>query len=391
MSMPRTAYNVSMAKIKHYQSYIMIRVLWPAAFVTVGLTAIAWLTQSLRFIDLIVNRGLGVGMFFYLASLIIPSLFMIIMPMALYIGVVFAYNRLAQDRELVIFSNAGLSHWQIMRPALMLAVATVGILYFISLYLLPTSYREFKDLQYFIRNNYASLLLQEGVFNNPVRGVTVYLRSRDSDGTLTGLLVHDNREANRSVTMMAQRGQLLQGPNGPRFILMEGNRQEVDTTTHQLSILHFDRYTVDISMFQETGAIRWREPEERFIHELFWPRDTEPHLLPKLRAEGHHRLLWPINSLILTLFALLPFIQGEFNRRGLWKRILVSTVFASVYTGLYIVLSNTQTKSIYMTYALYGYVASALVLLVTFASQPAETGNQLQRSLSSWLRRYFSP
>ena len=44
-------------------------------FVTAGLTCIIWLSQSLRLVELIVNRGVSAGTFIYLTMLIATEFF----------------------------------------------------------------------------------------------------------------------------------------------------------------------------------------------------------------------------------------------------------------------------------------------------------------------------
>src|SRR5690606_33110333 len=142
--------------------------LGPLLLITFTLTGIIWLTQSLRFIDFIVNRGLGLASFVYLSSLLLPFLLSIIMPVALYSAILFVYNKLIMDSELVVLKSVGVSRFGLAKPALIIGGGVMLFSYFISLYLLPASYREFKDMQMYIRNTYASVLLQEGVFNSPV-------------------------------------------------------------------------------------------------------------------------------------------------------------------------------------------------------------------------------
>ena len=52
--------------------YILRQCLSMMIFVTVALSAAVWLAQSLRLVDLIVNRGLSIDLFIYLALLILP-------------------------------------------------------------------------------------------------------------------------------------------------------------------------------------------------------------------------------------------------------------------------------------------------------------------------------
>ncbi len=316
--------------VKKYDKYIIWRLAGAMLLICLSLTAIAWLSQSLRFIDLIVNRGLNVSTFLYLSTLILPALLWVIVPISLFVSVVFVYNRLANDSELVVLKNAGISRFGIARPVLIFAFLATAFSYLIALYLMPASYREFKDLQSFIRDNYASLLLQEGVFATPTDGVTVYIRERSNDGVLRGILVDDSRDPQKAITMMAQEGALVQSDNGPRFLLVSGNRQEFNKETREFSILYFERYSLELALFaQKDGFTRWREPRERYFHELFFPKDTiEETQLQKLRAEGHHRLSWPLYNILLAMVGVIIFITGEFNRRGQGRRIIAGVVAA---------------------------------------------------------------
>jgi lipopolysaccharide export system permease protein len=48
--------------------YIFRQLAGPVFLVTVTLTGVVWLTQSLRFLDLIINRGLSTTGFLYLTA-----------------------------------------------------------------------------------------------------------------------------------------------------------------------------------------------------------------------------------------------------------------------------------------------------------------------------------
>ena len=211
---------------QQYTTYIMRLLIWPTLFISVSLTSIIWLTQALRYIDFIINRGLSIVDFLYLTVLLVPSLMLLILPVSLFVATIFAYNKLMNDSELVVLRAAGLSPLQIARPAIFVALLVTLFCYGMSLYLMPLTKRQFKDTQIFLRDHYTSVLLQEEVFNNPVDGLTVFVRKRDDKGMLYGLLVHDSRLEGQEVTMMAEQAQLLQTPSGPRFHLVNGMRQE---------------------------------------------------------------------------------------------------------------------------------------------------------------------
>lgn len=328
-----------------YNKYIMGQLASTTLFVAAGLTCVIWLTQSLRFVDLIVNRGLDMLAFIYLTTMMLPSLLGFLLPVALAISTLYTYHKLLADSELVVLKSAGLSRWQLAKPAIVFSAAIVVLGYLISLYLLPVSYRQYKDMQDFARDNYAALLLQEGVFNNPVNGLTVFIRERNSDGTLRGILVHDNRDPSAPVTMMAEEGQLIKTPQGPSFILKDGNRQEIDHENEQLSFLAFEDYVLDISLFTTQQRKRVRDEKERFLGELFYPeKGVNAVRRAEFRAEAHQRLTWPLQNMVLTLFVLAVLLGGQFNRRGNWKRYTVMLISVGVLLAGAVAISNIMVK-----------------------------------------------
>src|ERR1041385_5691015 len=89
--------------------YILRQSLASAIFVTLALTAAIWLTQSLRLIDLIVNRGLSTVLFLYLGVLTLPRFVDIVLPIAIFIAVLFTYYRLISESEIVVMGGGGVS------------------------------------------------------------------------------------------------------------------------------------------------------------------------------------------------------------------------------------------------------------------------------------------
>jgi lipopolysaccharide export system permease protein len=315
--------------VRRLQQYILRQLAGPFVFFLLSLTGVIWLTQSLRFVDLIINKGLSASYFAQLILLILPSVLTIILPIALFATVLYVYQNLDGNSEIIVMRASGLGNLAMARPALILAVAATLLSYFLSLYLMPSGQRAFKDMKTSLRTNLSYVLLQEGTFNTIGDGLTVYIRARHSGGEMLGILVHDSRERQRPVTMIAEKGAIVRTPTGPRFILVNGNRQQIDHAAGQLSLLQFDRYAFDLNQFVQHDDDRWLEPGERYLHELFWPENNPDNLAnaARMRAEGHDRLASPLYSLAFTLIALAAVLAGEFNRRGRRWRIVVA-VFA---------------------------------------------------------------
>lgn len=362
----------------NYFRYLLRQVVGPSLVIGASFTAIIWLTQSLRFIDLIINKGLSVGVFLYLTVLLLPSLLTVILPVAVLAGVLYAYHRLAVDSELVVLRAAGLGNLQIAAPALALAAMVAVVGYTTTLYLMPAGFRAFKDLQFEIRHSYASVLIQEGVFNTPIDGLTVYVRERGSAGELRGILVHDERDPSQPATMMAERGALVNTEEGPRFVLFSGNRQEIDKTAGNLSMLYFDRYSFDFTSPGTASGTRTREAKERYPHELLFPEEgLQPRQHRELLAEFHQRMVGPLNAIVFTVIACAALLFGETNRRGHGSRILIAVGVTMI----------VQTVSLALVSLTVSVPAAAILLYLLVSASLAGAFYVLSSERRTLLRR----
>src|SRR3984957_993988 len=231
--------------------YILRQCLSLMLLVTGALTAAVWLAQSLRLVDLIVNRGLSAEVFLYLATLIMPRFFYVVLPIGAFIAVLFVFNRLINESELVVMRAAGLGPFALAKPVLVLSVISFVILMALSAYFLPAANREFKDLQFEIRNRFVSSLLQEGSFTTVSDKLTIYIGGRDERGEVIGLVIEDERDPKGPITILAERGAFADTGGGSRIIMVNGDRQQYDRDTGKLSVLTFDRYVLDLDMMRD--------------------------------------------------------------------------------------------------------------------------------------------
>lgn len=163
----------------------------------------------------------------------------------------------------------------------------------------------------------------------------VYVRERVGESELKGILVQDNRDPEKAVTMMAERGAMLRTDGEPRIVMFNGNRQELDRETGEVSMIFFDRWSFAIDWVSAQGKKRWREPNERFLEELLWPGDSEAeqYYADQFRAEGHNRLATPLYPVVFTLIALAALLSGQFDKRGQTQRLGVATIAALIVQG----------------------------------------------------------
>jgi lipopolysaccharide export system permease protein len=304
--------------------YIFRQVAFALLVATCGLTALVWLTQSLRFVDLVVNRGLSFVVFLHLTSLLIPSFIAVILPITTYVVIQFVYQRMTTDRELTVMRASGLSPWALARPALTVALMATILGYILSIWAVPAALSDFKQFQWEIRNRLAAFLLQDGVFTPLSDKLTVYIRTRDQDGTLHGILVDDARDPSAHATILAERGRLVDGPSGPRVLLLDGSREEIDHQTGRLNVLTFGQNEIDLADATKDETDRPADMSEVPLSALLDPHPWFERDRPKWVAEGHKRLSAPLTTLSYAMVGLFSALGGIFRRHGGIVRPLVT-------------------------------------------------------------------
>jgi lipopolysaccharide export system permease protein len=332
-----------------FDRYIFKDLVIATIFVSVVLALVILLTESLKFLELIIHSGASSGSFWYLTALAMPRFFEIILPIATMAATIFVYNRMTMDSELIVMRATGFSPLRLARPAFLMALVSGVALLFVTVWLTPASVSNMETLRAEIKAQFSTLLFREGVFNPVGSGLTVYIRERDPSGELRGLMIHDSRSQNKTpVTIVARRGKLEMDDKGQHVVVFDGSRQQINADNGTLTQLDFDRYTIDLPDGSGAAQQHWRGPEERSMRELTHldPGDAaDKSLRREFRMEYHRRLATPLLSFSFTSMALALLLAGHLDRRGQGRRIAVAVVCAVLIQGIYMMSLNIARHS----------------------------------------------
>jgi len=320
-------------KAARLSRYIFGQLLGPVAMLAFLLASMIWLVEILPLLDLVINRGQSAFTFAYLAFLYLPALLVIILPFALLFGCLFGLQRLSSDSELVVMSSAGFSLRQLAMPVLAAATLLAALTYFCNLYLAPAGQRTLNAIKGDIYADVGGAFVNEGQFTYPGKGLTVFIRQINQDGSFKGILVHDGRNSARPMTFIADGGQLAQTPAGARLLMYNATVQS--GTGLQLVTVSFKSYPLDLDQFAAQARETLRRTSDRFLPELLWP--PEKNLNQRTRdiftAEAHNRLSQPLYCFAFALIALAAVTRG---RRGRGMRVLRLIGGALAAVGLYL-------------------------------------------------------
>ena len=275
--------------------------------VLISLTALIWVTQALRDIDLITSNGQSVLTFVGITGLIIPFLIMAIAPIALIIAVTHVLNKLSTDSEIIVMNAAGMSPWLLLRAFMSVAFVVSLIVCVIGTYFGPKGLRMMRDWVTKVHAQVVSTVVQPGRFTTIQSGVTFHIRERRTNGQLFGVFLDDQRNPNERITIVAEVGELLESDNGTFLIFKNGVLQRQQTKEGDPSTVVFDSYAFDLSQFAGAPQEVNYSIRERYLWQLIFadPNDRSYIEQPaRFRAELHDRLLGPLYPLAFVVIAL---------------------------------------------------------------------------------------
>jgi len=349
--------------IQRINLYLIQQLIIAFLFSSIAVSFVVLFTQSFRMLSFVIDNSSSLLIFVQLMGLMIPTFLPIILPISFGVSVLFIYHKFAVDSELVVMRSAGLSPFKLAKPALILAMILIVFGGVLSIWATPAANRSLVYLQYKVKDKFSSLMIKPGVFNDISKGLTLFAQRRDVAGRLENILVHDVRKPKTPITIMAKKGQFTIESGMPKIVIFEGRRQEIDVATGHLQQLDFDRYVLDLNVLKSKKTTRQPNPRELSIIDLFKEqnKDISDSRKGKIRAEIHQRLASPFLALTFALIGLSVILVGDFNRRGMTKRVVMATIYIVVVQAAMLGLISQVAKSVWFVPVLY---------LVAFAPIP---------------------
>lgn len=296
------------------------------------LTAMIWVTQALREIDLMTGKGQTILVFLNLTLMTIPSLMFILAPVALLIAVLQTLNRFNGDSELIVMSAAGMSPRRLLRPFLLLSVLVTLFVAVISLWAMPASFRGIRDLITKIRADVLTRIVREGQFTTLDQGFVFHYRERGPGGALMGIFIQDRRDPDRINTYIAESGVTMESDAQTYLILDKGSLQRQSRGERDPAIIQFERYAIDLAQFGSEGAGAPLKPREKLTGELLRLDRNDKYVAlnyGRFVAELHDRFSGPLYALVMALVGFACLGQPRTTRQGRGFAILIAALVAA--------------------------------------------------------------
>lgn len=313
--------------MKIYIKYILKNLLKYFVLILFILTMVVWITRTTRYIYYITDYGLSFVNFIVIIVNVLPNLLMLTLPISSFMSIIFSYNKLIKNNELIIFQNLGLKKINFLIPVFIFSFFVSILYYTITLYLLQLSNIKFEKIKLSMRNDAVKVLLNNTNFNS-FQNITLYAKEKNNDILYSVFLyIKSNEKTNYDNIIYASSGKIV----GTNIIFYNGNIQEFKKNESSLKTIFFDKYTIDISKYYDIDDAKVFDYDLMSLKELFQIKNNKI-----VNAEIANRLLSPILSITLSILACMLILNIKFSRNENNKSIIFIYSACIVVFALYL-------------------------------------------------------
>jgi len=175
-----------------------------------------------KYIDEILGKGFSLFQLLELILYFMVTQIPMALPIAILISSVMVFGNMSERHELSSMKSAGVSLLRIMRPGIMIALATAALSLLASNYLKPQANFKFQKRFRTIQSQKPSLTIEEKIFNKDFKGFAIRVDEKDKDGEgIRDVSVYDHTQNDKSLLnfIKSDSGRMYNSEDGSYFVM----------------------------------------------------------------------------------------------------------------------------------------------------------------------------
>ena len=345
-------------------------------------------------LELIIRNTSSLGSVLQIVLFTLPNMFIFTVPMAVLVGVLLGFSRLASDSEITAMRASGVGVWSFVRTASIVAFLGLGICLANSLYIAPAAWRATLAMEDDLRNSQASFEVQPRVFYEDFKNIVLYIddvRATTGASEWRKVFLADISDPTSPRITTAAGATVVNNANDSVLMrLRNGEQQQIDTTNP-------NQY--DVSTFNQTDFPLVSEADDA-DHSVHAPSPVLAMSDETLRAlsmgpngrwyqiERSKRLAYPFACLVLMLVGVPLGISSRRGGKSAGFVLSIALVFIYYFlssTGIALARQGkvSVTLGVWAANIIFGIAGLLLLrhLSVSGAGLPSLP------NLSAWFRR----
>lgn len=219
--------------------------------VSLSLSLIAWIIQSVNYLDFISKDGHGFKVYFSFISLNFPKVFSKIIIFSYFISLFYIIQKYQSNNEILIFWTNGISKIRmvnfIIKVSIIFTIVQILLVYFV----VPKSQNYSRD---FLRTSNIDLftsLITEKKFIDTVKDFTIFVDNIDMNGNMENIYLKDSVNQLNTQIISAKTGKIIEKGSNKYLNLNFGQILDITNDNfNKTKIIKFNNTTFNLSNFK---------------------------------------------------------------------------------------------------------------------------------------------
>lgn len=323
----------------------------------VSLSVIIWVFQAVNYLDLMIEDGKDHLTYLTFTILNFPKIFTKILPFSIFFSFLFVISKYELGNELMIFWNFGVNKINLINFFLKFSLLILAAHIFLTAIIVPETQKKARTL---IKNSNVNILnnfIKEKKFIDTVKGLTVYVESKDADGLLKNIYLKKQSDLVNFQITYSKTGRFENINNSNNLFLYDG--ETINFFGDNVTSFSFSKSNFNLENL-ETNSITHSKTQELSTADLiscakyFLNFDEKKfnNQLPKIdnctkanliniHSELYKRFIIPIYTPVLIMISLMLIIYSKENINYIKYRNFIFVLGLSV-----IIFSETSLRII---------------------------------------------
>ena len=322
---------------------------------SLALTLIIWVIQAVNYLDIVTEDGHSFVVYFKYTLLAIPKLFSQSLPFVYFLSIFYIISDYEAKNQLLIYWTNGITKLQFVNKIIQFSLLFLLIQIFFSTFIVPFTQDKSRS---FIRNSNLDFfpnLIKPKKFIDTVKGLTIFIDSKNDDGSYNNIVLKDNSDTSNAQIIIAKKGRVSLKEDQKFLILNDGKiirtNQNKNTTTFnfkttQLDLGKYSSKTTKVAKIQEISTITL------FLCLKFLNNDFKnsikiknlnctPRFVNSIYKELFKRIYMPVYIILIALVASLSILRSKDMGGFLFFKIKIFLMGI-----LFLVISDVSTNYI---------------------------------------------
>jgi len=299
-------------RLKILNGYVFRELFSPFLVSLLIFSMILLMGRTLRFSDLLINKGLALLDLAQLITYIFIPFLVYIIPMSVLLSVLLALGRLSVDNEITSMKSSGISLYQLIVPVGAFSFIAFCLTGMIIIYAYPWGFASLREFAYKIARTSSEIGLQERVFNDSFDGMIIYVdKISVRGGSIQGIFISDRRDPAISTTILAKEAFIESDPVALaiNMRLYNGQFHRVSNDLETIQMGNFDTYDIVLDLKSAFGELKKkkRKYREMSLSEMLRSlkmSGMQKQELNEIKIEYHKKFAIPFASFVFGLIGI---------------------------------------------------------------------------------------